>query len=86
MLRADAWTENYICTKFAQANMMQKSPNKRYIRGKDNKSQLLAFVNIMQMWHLPPLALISSLFAIFFIVFALSKFGVNLFFRVWEIL
>ena len=43
MLRADAWTENYICTKFAQANMMQKSPNKRYIRGKDNKSQLLAF-------------------------------------------
>ena len=48
--------------------------------------QFRAFVNIMQMWHLPPLALISSLFAIFFIVFALSKFGVNLFFRVWEIL
>ena len=64
---------------------MQKNPNKRYIRGM-NKSQLLAFVNIMQMWHLPPLALISSLFAIFFIVFALSKFGVNMFFRVWEIL
>lgn len=65
--------------------MMQKNPNKRFIRGKD--VQFRAFVNIMQMWHLPPLALISSLFAIFFIVLALSnKFGVNLFFRVWEIL
>ena len=44
---------------------MQKSPNKRYMRGKNDKCQSLAFVNIMQMqWHLQPLALTSPLIAL----------------------
>ena len=53
--------KNRFVSNLLRANMMPKNPNKRYIRGKDDKSQLLAFVNIMQMqWHLQPLALISS--------------------------